>query len=520
MAHVDLGVALLAGALLAGCWEDRGSCELWVGKLERGEEAAVAVHQLADNRCVGARALLLSRMGDANLGTDVLAALIGLGQSPEAEAAVRAALGKGETAAAAAAQVVTWKLASAEPELRAALADQALAMHHPTLLDAALAIAPAGRWVGTLTRELGDAGPTMERALAALATVDWSGVPEPERADAALALADLASRDGVDPARARAALHELGRLPPALPADVSILLGRVDQGNRAALLALWCLGHPAASERARGLATREGLPPGARSLALALASRDGDLAAPIASAPAEDELAIGLALAGGSAAVPPLEARFEADKGAARAAFARALGLALPTDRLAAWEEDLRKSPSLLLRGIPDEPAIARVLALGRRCGTDSACLGAAIDDALPGLGALDSELSAARAALEAARQKAEAAVAADAARASELAKVTSDLPAARQELEAIAARRDVTYAGVGEASKKVAELAATPLALAWSLRRLPAEAAIAPAREILASCHGEACLALRGWAAVAAGDPALACRLELPEPP
>ncbi len=146
-----------AALALVGCWEDRGSCELWANKLGQATETSLAVGELAKNRCVGERAALLAHLDDANLGADVLAALIALGQSPEAETAVRRSLGRGETAVVAAKQVVAWKLA-AEDELRAALADQTLAAHHGPLLEAALAVAPPARWVGTLVRELADTG--------------------------------------------------------------------------------------------------------------------------------------------------------------------------------------------------------------------------------------------------------------------------------------------------------------------------------------------------------------------------
>ncbi|PJA41955.1 MAG: hypothetical protein CO182_05340, partial [Lysobacterales bacterium CG_4_9_14_3_um_filter_62_6] len=97
-----------------GCWGERGSCDLWAGKLSAGQEATVAVKQLADSHCVAQRGLLLAHLGDQDLGSDVLAALVALGRSPEAEQAVVAALGKPETVVVAAQQVAAWKLAAAE----------------------------------------------------------------------------------------------------------------------------------------------------------------------------------------------------------------------------------------------------------------------------------------------------------------------------------------------------------------------------------------------------------------------
>ncbi len=83
---------------------------------------------------------------------------------------------------------------------------------------------------------------------------------------------------------------------------------------------------------------------------------------------------------------------------------------------------------------------------------------------------------------LKVAQAEAEAAVAKDAERAQVLAKATgAELDAARRELEAIAVRRDAIYAGVGEASRKVAALEAVPLAAIGSLavlRRIDGPAA------------------------------------------
>jgi len=511
-------------AVLGGCWEDRGSCELWQRKLDEGTEASTAIGELAKNRCVGARASLLAHLNDANLEADVLATLLALGRSPEAELAVRRSLGRGETVVVAAAQVTEWKLAAAEPELRAALADQSLAARHSELLAAALAVAPPARWIATLAREVGDEGPTMVSALALLAGVDWAGVSEPERVRAAVALSGLASRANVASEHSALALHALGRMPALADPTQVPLAERAAAGSHAALLAMWCIGQPEVVATARAAWLREGGTPELRALAAAIVAHSGagaELEGLVAKAPAEAELAIGLALVGGVTVVAPLEARVAAEKGAARAAFSRALAFALPVDKLAAWEAELRASPSQMLRTIPDEPAMVAVLGRLRACGTDGACHATALEQALPALGRLDGELTVARAALKAAQDTAQAAVAADALRAQELAKATGgELTAAKQELEAIARRRDETYAGVGAAATRVAELEAVPLVAITSLRRLPPDDAARIARLVLTTCRGDACSGLRGWAAAAVSDRALACLLSTPEAP
>lgn len=517
-----LGLVLVA---LSGCWEERDPCTHWAGKLAQGLEPQVAVKQLADHHCVGARPVLLAHLDDPGVGADVFATLVGLGRSLESEAAVRRALKHPEMAAEAARVATEWKLAAAEPELRAAVADPALVRHRDRLLAALLAVAPAERSVASLAPQLADSGAMMERALEALTKVEWQGVPASERAAIARALMALAARAGLSPERVGVALRELGRIPldeatrAALGPIDEALLGRARAGDRAALLAAWCVGADGLAEIARPLVDRPGVEPGARALAAAIdLLAGGPTVERVGAAPADDDVALALALAGGEALAPAFEVRVEGDKGAARASFARGLAVALPPARLAAWQEGLRKSPSLLLRGIPDEPPIAAVIALMQRCGDDAACHRAAIDALLPKLSTLDAEVAAARAAVKAADEAAQATVAKDAARAQELARVTGDgLAAAKVELEQIAARRDAAFVPVRQATAELGQHLALPLAVIVSLRHLPPESARSAAEALLAACRGEACGTVRGWAAVALGDHQRACLLEAP---
>ncbi|MCB9735081.1 MAG: hypothetical protein H6745_21035 [Deltaproteobacteria bacterium] len=252
-----------------------------------------------------------------------------------------------------------------------------------------------------------------------------------------------------------------------------------------------------------------------------------DLAARVASAPADADVLEGLALLGGEAAVAPLEARVEAEKGASRAAASRALALALPAGALDAWEAGLAKQASVLMKGIPSDPQIAAVTALTRACAERASCYREHVEAAIPTLDGLDAELTAARAAVTEADAKARDAVAADASRAQELARLSAgegdgpkptakELADARFELDAIQKRRDAVYAAVAEATQRADALTARLRALVVALRRAlgpaaaPEAADLAPlALRVVAACHGDACPPARAFAAAALVDAA-----------
>ena len=504
----------------SGCWEDRGQCELWAGKLRAGKEAAVAVEELGKNGCWPHRGLLLEHLGDANLGPDVLAALVALGRGPEAEAAVARALARPETAEAAARQVVAWHLASAEGAVRAALADPTLTAHHGALLEAGLALAPAARWLDGVTRGLAAArgnDAAVDRALAALAQVDWAGVAPASVAPVAAALAELATRPpGAAPAgQVAAAARELARLPrldspPSLPE----VAARARAGHRGALLVLWGFAPDEAHAIARSLAAAADLDPATRATALALVALapPADLAAEIGAAPADAALLEGLALLAGEAAAPVLAARLEADKGVARAALARAQAFALGAEALPDWRSGLERQASQLMRAIPSDPVVAAVLALTQDCQRTPGCYARIVREALPALETLDADLGAATAAHDEAQRVAQAAVAADAERAKALAAASGEaVAAAKVELDAMQARRDEVFAGVRAARERLDRLAATRAVVAVALRRglvgaagEEAEAAGGLARAVLRKCRGEACAGLRAWALAA----------------
>ncbi|MCA9516304.1 MAG: hypothetical protein KC635_15285, partial [Myxococcales bacterium] len=210
-------ILMTAAGTLSACWSDKAGCDLWAHKLQIGEDPATAVRQLAESKCVGQRKLLLDHLDDAGLRADALAALIALERSPEAEQAVVASIAHPETVAAAAKQAGEWQLAAAEPAIRAALDDAALATHREELLQAGLAVAPAQTWVATAVATLGDEhapAATLDGAFTLLAAVDWSGVPPDARAAVVSALAALLSRPAgaVTPERRAAALKELARV--------------------------------------------------------------------------------------------------------------------------------------------------------------------------------------------------------------------------------------------------------------------------------------------------------------------
>ena len=538
---------------LGGCWADRGSCDLWAAKLRQGLEATTAVDQLAANGCVGQRDLLLAHLDDPGLGADALGALITLGQSPESEQAVLRMLARPETVSVAAQQAKAWKLAAAEAPIRAALADDALASHHAELYAAAVAVAPADRWLDAVAHELAALHGQKEsvtKAFEVLVAVDWGTAPAAARGPVVEVLADLLSRpEGSVPAeRLETIARELARVPrpDPLPALTGVVT-RAAEGSRAALLVLWALGHPAASDTALSVATWEGTDPAVRAAALAYLAdprrTPRDLATRVASAPGDAEVLSGLALLGGESVVAALEARAESDKGTARAASSRALALALPAARLDAWAAGLTRQASILMRGIPEDPTIVACTDATRACGADAGCWIARLDAALPALDTLGADLAAAQEAVAGAQKSAQAAVAEDAARAQELAKATGDgLAAARAELDAIQKRRDAAYAAVAEATERLDKLSAVARSVPFLLRRSMSVAGEGDAKKlgdaalaVLSRCRGAACAPARTWAvaalrtggahpnlsdAIAANqdDPALTCLLAVDE--
>lgn len=543
----------MAALFLSGCWADRGSCELWAAKLRQGLEATTAIDQLGTSGCVGQRALLLAHLDDPGLGADALAALVALGRSPEAEQAVIRSLSRPETVVVAAQQAGTWQLAAAEAPIRAALIDDTLASHHAELYAAALAVAPADRWLDAVAHELarpnGDQA-SVAKAFEALAAVDWARAPEEARGPLVEVLADLLSRPAGSVPVDRLALiaRELARIPrPAPLPALAVVVTRAAEGSRAALLVLWALGHPAAADTALSLAGRADVDPAVRAAALAYLAdprrTPTDLPARVASAPGDAEVLAGLALLGGASVAAALEARAESDKGTARASSSRALALALPAARLDAWASSLSKQASILMRGIPDDPTVAAWVAATRACDADAGCWIARIEAALPALDTLGEDLAAAAAAVALAQKNAQAAVAEDAARAQELAKATGDaLAAARAELDAIQKRRDTAYAAVAEATKRFDTLESVARVVPFLLRRSMATVVAVDAKKlgdaalaVLSRCRGAGCAPARTWAvaalrtggarpdlttAIAANqdDPALTCLLAVDE--
>jgi|GEM_PF-2122474 len=544
----------MAAIFLAGCWEDRGPCDLWAAKLRQGLEPNTAIEQLGANGCVAQRALLAARLDDPKLGADAFASLVALGRSPEAEAAVLTMLGRPETVGVAATQAAAWELAGAEAPIRAALADPALVTHHLELYDAALAVAPAHRWIDAATAELVSPHVTVEtadKALAVLSAVDWKAAPVEARGPVVDALADLLSRPAgaIPPERLAIVARELARVPRPEPApEMAAVATRAEAGDRAAFLLLWAFGHPAASRAARTIASAPEATPGARAAALAYLAApertpDG-LAALVETAPGDDAVLAGLALLGGRSVTAALAARADDDKGTARAAAARALAVALPADRLDDWAAGLSRQASVLMRQIPDDPVVAAWTDGSRACGDDASCWVARVEAALPNLDDLSERLAEAEAAVDEARKTAQEAVAADAARARELAKAEGDdLKAARAELEGIQARRDAAYAKVAEATKRQDALTAVAAVVPLALRRAMAAASDAAAQKklsdaalaVLRRCRGAACEPSRVWAvaalrsgttppdltealAASGDDPALACLLAVDE--
>ncbi|MCC6624946.1 MAG: hypothetical protein IT385_27110 [Deltaproteobacteria bacterium] len=506
------------------CWGEKDPCALWAGKLAKGQEAQAAVQQLRAGQCVSARPALLERLGDPGLGPDVLAALVALGRSPEAEAAVRRGLASHETVGVASAQVAAWGLASAEPELRAALADERLAQHHGELVRAALAIGPPDRWIDELVAEVVGAGAAIDPALDALAKVAWSDAPAEIRGRATDALAGAATRpDGpVTAAHMDKVLSLLAVAAPASPSGMPQVVERARAGGRLALLVLTALAHPEAAAIAADLRGRADVDRGARWLALAL-SRLGERPGleVMSGAPLDADVLVGLALVVGSDAAPALAARRAEEKGAGRAALARAEAVVLDAGALDAWQAGLAREASVLLRGLAEEPAIVEVVGLTRRCGVEQGCLVSVLDALGPRLATLDADREATTKAIVEARAKADAATRDDAARAKERAAVTGDgVAEAKVELEAIRARTTAAFAEVEALTRTLDGLAALELQALVALARLDrSEASATAARRALDAAVGSACQTIRGWAvavALGAGSPTGRERFEL----
>ncbi len=535
-----------------GCWGDRNPCELWAGKLARGEEIAPSIRELQLGKCVESRTLLLAHLGDPGFEDDILVALIALGRSPEAETAVKRALAIPATSEAAAAQVVSWSLSEAEPELRTALADEALAHSRPALLEAALAVSPPEKWSAELVRALGDTtnttAPLVDRALAALAALDLRNTTPTAREAAIDALAELVTQPaGVVPkARAGAALAAMAKVTGDGAPPLVRLVERARSGSRMALLVLAALGHPEVDGLTLALATRPEVDSSTRWLALALrkgrmtsgttAPGGAEAAAPAApaapavdapllsavtSAPADADTLLGLAMTVGPVAAPPLEQRRLTEKGAARVAIARAQSVVLTADELTEWQAALEKEPSVLLRGLPTEPVVLGFAELTRRCGLDEALLATFLTEMAPRLATLDAELVQARRDVETTRAQAETQTLVDSQRAKELAQVTGEAVAkARVELAAIQARLEAAYKPVEELSHKVDALVRLEGEALLALSRLVGTRSGATVgKAVLEACAGPACERLRAWAVAAmfASEPAVGqARFEL----
>lgn len=517
-------LALLSTLIVSsGCWSERSPCELWAGKLTRGEEVGPAIRELQVGACVESRPLLLAHLADPGVEADVLAALVALGRSPEAEAAVKRALSLPATAEAAAGHVVSWSL-DAEAELRAALADEALLHQRPALLEAALASRAPERWVGELVRALGDEagtpGALVDRALVVLAAIDWQASAPELRASAVEALAELATRPlgAVTRERSTAALKALGKAwrpneRPKLPRVVE----RARGGDRVALLLLGALEHEAVDELALALATRPEIDRTSRWLALSLlrarASRASSespagavLLAAIGRVEADADVMLGLAMTVGPAAAPALAARREAEKGAARVALARAQSAVLKQEELEDWQSALAREASVLLRGLAAEPTVAGFIALTARCGFEASRLSAFVDESAPRLQTLDAELARVRAELAGLRSRVEAETLADSERARVLAQVSGDgLAEARVELAAIRARLEAAYRPVEALTREMETLERLDGEVLLALSRLVGtREGVAAGRTVLERCGGEACARLRSWAVAA----------------
>lgn len=500
-------LAVSAG-VASGCgWEEPSGCEWWVGKLKRGEEVQVAIARVTEGACTDARPALAGLAADPHLGGDALAALIALGRTPESEDAVRKALARPGQAAAAAAQVEAWKLSAALPELRAALADETLAPQRGILLKAALAVTSPDALAGVLLELAAapSADPaTRELALDALTRVDWSAA-QAEVGEAAKVLGALVLEDDASDA----ALRALVRLPDGTAPAASLTRG-AEGGDPQALLLVWAMA-PDVGRAAALAALARGPEPGwstAATLAVGRAAEvlDGALAA---EAPDPDRL-WQLTLAAGRAAEPSLARAAESGTGDLRAAATRALVLVLDGEALTRWREAAEKHPSALVREVAARADVRAVEALTQACGADAACLAREVEAMAPGLVALGAELDGAEQTLAAARQTAEAAVAADRERAQVLAGSTGEAAAsseARKELEALRARRDEAWKAVEAAAAQVDSRRALLTRATVAARRLAeptagsADLAVEAATTLLRSARGEAAATLRRWA-------------------
>lgn len=522
MNHATHFALLSTLVLSSGCWSERSPCDLWAGKLTRGEEVGPAIRELQVGACVQSRGLLLGHLADPGVESDVLSALVALGRSPEAEAAVKRALSLPATAEAAARQVVSWSL-DAEAELKAALADEALLHQRPALLEAALASPAPERWAGELVRALGEEAGTpgvlVDRTLAALGAMDWeAGAPE-LRVAVVEALAELATRrSGTTKERSTAALTALGKVwrPNERP-KLARVVERARDGDRMALLLLAALEDEAVNELALSLATRPELDRPSRWLALALlrvrasrASSEGPagaaLLAAIGRVEADADLMLGLAMTVGPAAAPALAARREAEKGAARVALARAQSAVLTEEELEAWESALAREPSVLLRGLAAEPTVAGFIALTRRCGFEPSRLAGFVGESAPSLRVLDAELARVREEVAANRSRVEAETLADSERARALAQATgAELAEARVELAAIRERLETAYRPVEALTREMEALDRLEGEVLLALSRLVGtREGVAAGRTVLDECGGEACGRLRSWAVTA----------------
>lgn len=516
MAKIAKSITLLVLILInAGCWSDRSPCDLWAGKLARGEEIGPSIRELQLGRCVQSQPLLLDHLADPGFESDILTALIGLGRSPEAEVGVKRALTIPATAGAAAAQVVSWAMTDTEPELRAALAQERLIQHWPALLEAALVVAPADRWVPELARALGDtsqaSAPLVDRALAALLSVDWSKATN-SRVAAIEALAELATQPvGVVPrGRVVAALAALAKVGGAVP-PLEGVVERARKGNRQALLVLAALAHPALEELTLFLAARPEIETSTRWLALALrkgrpgSSMEADkpLLEALKTCPADADIVVGLAMTLGPVAAPALAQRRISEKGSARAAFARAQSVVLTAEDLEGWLADLAKEPSVLLRVLATESMVVGFIEVIRGAGYDEARLSSFLSERTPRLATLDSDLVKARREVEEARTAAEAQTLSDSQKAKELAQATGGaLAEARVEMAAIQTRLEAAYRPVETLTHKVEAFEQLEAEALLALSRLVGtQSGASIATSVLDACPGAACARLRAWA-------------------
>jgi hypothetical protein len=227
------------------------------------------------------------------------------------------------------------------------------------------------------------------------------------------------------------------------------------------------------------------------------------------SGPRADEAARMLGLVGGEQARAALWQRVEAGAGATRVAAVAALSMAVESEDLERWDRVVAGSPSLLVRDAASQAGAAAATFAVRSCGQSAACWAALVDELVPELGHLDADLSAARAAWEAATKEIEVKLRAEAeAFHAKFGEGETADPAATEAMKRLRTLRDTEYAAAQPLKARLDALDGSRARVVRALRALERAphrdaASKAASAAVFEAAKGATLEDVRAWAAL-----------------